>query len=457
MNLASWLRERPRASSGERPLPFDEWLSWFRFAGLNYPVLNQTMGGIPQAEVPPTFDGFSEYSYKRNSIVFSCIAARMMLFSEARFMWRPPGSVNNGDLFRTPALELLEAPWPRGSTRDLLTLMLLHVDIGGNSYVCLDYVNGRKTLEIARPDWVWIVRGSRRADGLVGDLDTETIGYIYRPMGSGDPKTLLPEQVAHFMPLPDPVFPFRGMSWLQPVIEEIMSDSATTTHKLEYFNNAATPNLVVNFGSQVNKEDFEQWVELFEDEHAGSMNAFKSIYLAGGADAKVVGSNLNELDFRNVQAHGETRVCNAARVPAIIVGVSEGLDSGTYSNFGQAKRLFADGTMRPLWGGATERLAQLIDAPGDATLAYDDRQIAFLAEDQKDAATIQQTQAATIKSLIDAGYKPDTVVKAVQSGDFSQLVHTGLYSVQLQPPGTTFTPTQSLNGTGNGVPVPAGG
>ena len=55
----------------------------------------------------------------------------------------------------------------------------------------------------------------------------------------------------------------------------------------------------------------------------------------------------------------------------------------------------------------------------------------------------QQMQAATIKSLIDAGFKPDTAVAAVQAGDYSLLVHTGLYSVQLQPPGTSFAPKSS--------------
>jgi hypothetical protein len=47
---------------------------------------------------------------------------------------------------------------------------------------------------------------------------------------------------------------------------------------------------------------------------------------------------------------------------------------------------------------------------------------------------VKQTEAGTIKSLIDAGFDPDTVVDAVMSADYSRLVHSGLYSVQLQPP-----------------------
>ena len=119
------------------------------------------------------------------------------------------------------------------------------------------------------------------------------------------------------------------------------------------------------------------------------------------------------------------------------------------SNYGMARRAWADGTVRPLWGLACDTLAPVIAVPSGTKLWYDDSETSFLQEDLKDLAVIQQTNAATVKSLIDAGFKPDSVVKAVESGDLSQLVHTGLYSVQLQPPGTTFTPASASNGNGN--------
>ena len=75
--------------------------------------------------------------------------------------------------------------------------------------------------------------------------------------------------------------------------------------------------------------------------------------------------------------------------------------------------------------------------PPDAgsRLWYDDSQVSFFQEDVTDEAQIRQMNAATIKSLLDAGFTPETVVPAVQTGDFSKLKHSGLYSVQLQPPG----------------------
>jgi hypothetical protein len=100
--------------------------------------------------------------------------------------------------------------------------------------------------------------------------------------------------------------------------------------------------------------------------------------------------------------------------------------------------------MRPLWRNAAASLAVLLKPPpggGQVRLTYDDRDIAFLREDQRDVAEIQAKEAQTMRTLTDAGWTPESVKAAIQNdGDWSLLVHSGLFSVQLQPPGTTSTP-----------------
>jgi hypothetical protein len=176
---------------------------------------------------------------------------------------------------------------------------------------------------------------------------------------------LLREQVAHFAPIPDPSASYRGMSWLTPIVREIMADGAATTHKLKFFENGATPNLVVTLGdpSTSTRRRSRSWVDVFEGDHEGVLNAYKTLYLANGASAEVVGANLRQLDFKNTQGAGETRIAAAAGVPPVIVGLSEGLQAATYSNYGQARRRFADGTIRPLWRNFAGSLATIINVP----------------------------------------------------------------------------------------------
>jgi hypothetical protein len=155
------------------------------------------------------------------------------------------------------------------------------------------------------------------------------------------------------------------------------------------------------------------------EQHAGILNAYKTLYLGAGSTAQVVGADMKQIDFKVTQGAGETRIAAAAGVPPVIVGLSEGLQAATYSNYSQARRRFADGTIRPLWRNIAGSLATLVDVPAGAELWYDDRDIPFLQEDQKDAAEIQGRESQTIKTLIDAGYTPDSVVLAVESGNWS--------------------------------------
>jgi hypothetical protein len=218
-----------------------------------------------------------------------------------------------------------------------------------------------------RPDWVTIVLGSKDPNAQVGRPRRRGVGYVYHPGGrnSGrDPVGLLREEVAHFAPIPDPSASFRGMSWLTPVIREILADGAATTHKLKFFENGATPNMIVSStrtrGSAAGVRAVQGDVR---GEPQGVDNAYETLFLGGGADATVVGSDMRQLDFKVTQGAGETRIAAAAGVPPVIVGLSEGLQAATYSNYSQARRRFADGTMRPLWRNIAGSLATIVEVP----------------------------------------------------------------------------------------------
>jgi hypothetical protein len=154
-----------------------------------------------------------------------------------------------------------------------------------------------------------------------------------------------------------------------------------------------------------------------------------------------------------LQGLAETRVASAAGVHPTVAGMSEGLSGSSLNsgNFNAAARLVANTTLRPWWRDAAASLSTLVTPPvPGASLWYDDRDIAFLREDATDQAAIQQMNAAAMKSLIDGGFKPDAAIAYVQTGDMNQLIgqHSGLYSVQLQPPNSGQAP----NGSGPGTP-----
>jgi phage portal protein BeeE len=372
-------------------------------------------------------------------------------------------------MFGSRDLAILEQPWVGGTTQDLLLRVIDDADLAGNSYwvdaaqiARAEQLEGvripgpQAELVRLRPDWVSIILAPRILRG--GQAGWIRLGYVYFEGGARNPQAepvaFLPDEVVHYAPIPDPLATYRGMSWLTPVIREIENDKQMGMHKTAFFRNAATPNLSVAMDKDVSLAAFQAFKAAMDAEHKGPDNAYKTLYLGGGADVKVIGADFQAMDFKSIQGHGETRIAAAGGVPPIIVGLSEGLSSATYSNYGLARRRFADGTMHPLWQNVAGCFANIVPRPtfpngsgGEVRLWYDARDVPFLREDQRDAAQIQSTQAGAINQLITAGFTPESAVKAIEASDWNLLVHSGLVSVQLQPPGSTAPPA-------TGAPTP---
>ena len=436
------LRQLRTAPSSER-LGFSEYIQWVSTAGASFPTYGGSSSG-GAAELPDSnFASFAEV-YRSNGIVFACMAIRQRIFSEVTFRFVNLNNGKLGKMFGTPDLQLLEKPWPNGTTGELAARMIQDVDLAGNFFA----VREGNRLYRRDPSKVSIV--------LTGDPSkdeyADVVGYVYRPGGATGPAyPYLPHEMCHWSPMPDPLQSYKGMSWLTPILREIRSDNAATDHKAKFFANAATPNLVVKFPENVmTEEQFERFKAKMEANYAGSSKAYKTLYLAPGADVEAVGHDFQQMDFANTQGRDETRIASAAGVPPVVVGLKESLAGSSLNagNFSAARRSFADGTMRPLYRSAAAALETIVPAPQDkgaSKLWYDDSQIAFFREDRKDASEIQQIQAATISSYIQAGFTPESSVAAAEADDRSLLVHTGLFSVQLQPAGSQVTqPKRSM-------------
>lgn len=372
---------------------------------------------------------------QRNPIVAACISVRMMVFSEVRFAFQRYSAGRPGDFYGTTALSILERPWRSASTGDLLARMELDASLYGNSY----WVARNNELVRLDPTRIVIATADVTDQNSGNAFGQRLVGYALVDSLGEELAFFLPEEIAHYRPLADASHPFRGVSWLSSVLSDVSADQEMTSYKHGYLRNAATPNLVVKFEPGVSEEAFKKFKERLDNNHTSSANAFKTLYLGSGADVQVVGSNLNQLNFQSVQGAGETRIAAASGVPASIVGISEGLAGSALNagNYQAARRRFSDGTMRPLWRAAAAALQTIVPPPdGASRLWFDDRDVAFLQEDVMDTAKIQSTQALTIESLIRSGFVPETAVNSVVTGDYTLLQHTGLYSVQLQPPTT---------------------
>jgi phage portal protein BeeE len=419
------------------------------------------------------YQSYINDAYKGDGIVFACIDRRQQVFSQARFLWRPFINGKPGDLFGTTALAILEQPWPNGTTGELLARMELDASLAGNAYLTTVDEAGRigaaatdagKRIARMRPDWCTLILSA--PSGNLFNVDARVAGLMYEtPESKGDPLILMPNEFVHYSPRPDPSARFRGMSWLTPILREIAADIAATQHKGAFFKNGAVPSYAIKFDKDTGKTAFQSFIDRFNESHQGTDNAYRTLFLTGGADVVPMSLDFKQLDFKTTQGAGETRIAAAAGVPPAILGISEGLQGSTLNtgNFGAARRVFVDTTIRDLWGKAAASLATLVVPPRTGVrLWYDERDIPFLREDARDAADIRQLDVAASRSLIEVGFKPDAVLDYMLSGDLNRLRgnHSGMFSVQLRPPDSATDANANdtntndvaalMNGNGNG-------
>ncbi len=457
--LADRVRARLARSPGtelESRNSVDDWFNNMLLPALNQfggvQGLNMSSPGMRVTEILSTLPSYAA-ALRRCPPAFAAQMVRALVLSQARFTFRSrPSAGGPRRTFGTRDLSLLERPWTNGTTGELITKMEWHAGLAGNAYVT-NRTAGR--LRVLRPDWTAIVYGSEQEpEDAATALDGEVVGYVYANGGLTAPgngsvaglyrqvHTLLPDEMAHWSPMPDPEGGGIGMSWLTPAIRDMQGDQAATEHKLQFWRNGASPNLVVKGIPAMTKDQFDEIVDMIESNHTGVRNAFKTLYLTAGADATVVGSNWQQMDLKAIMGAGETRLSYLSRVPASVLGISEGLAGSSLNagNFGMARRIMADTWIYPTLQDLAASLASVVRVPNDAELWFDTADMPILREDSKDAAEIEQIKQASIVAYTNAGFTPESAVEAVQTGDVTRLKHTGNMSVQLQPPGTVAPP-----------------
>jgi phage portal protein BeeE len=461
------LLERIRAVRGvsdvEQRFSADDWYtnyllpSSFNFGGTTYPLgLNQSWAQNRAAEISQTLPGYTA-ALQVCPPAFAAQMVRALVLSQVRFTfrnlpWATPATTGNPKaaprrVFSSQALRLLERPWPNATTGELVARMEWHAGLGGAAFVALR----SDRLQVLRPDWTAIIHASASQPANPGGaLDAVLAGYWYCNGGFDNPygytpEFLLPDECIHWAPIPNPTGESIGMSWITPAIRDIQGDRLASEFKIRYWENGATPNLVISGLPTVTKAQFDEMVAMMEEKHAGAANAFRTLYLTAGADAKVIGSNLQETDFRAVTAAGETRISTLSRVPASLLGISEGMQGSSLNagNFSAARRSFGDTWVYPTLQDLAKSLAPLIKVPSDAELWFDVTDMPILREDAKDAAEIDSVKAQAIRTLVDGGFDPKTAIATIAPEWSASLSHTGMLSVQVQPPGAQLTSPNS--------------
>jgi hypothetical protein len=220
VTISRALARRGGGGVDEQRYSADTWLSdylmpsTFSYGGTTYQTggLNQSLVGARVQEIAHTLPGYMA-ALRGCPPAFAAQMVRALVLSADAVHLAQPAARHAPQGVRQPRARLLEQPWPKATTGDVVATMEWHAGLAGNAFV-------------ARPPGPaagaapGLVRADLRLRAGPGEiaataLDGELLGLVYQNGGIGsgrgaDVTRCCRTSVAHWSQIPDPECPGIG-------------------------------------------------------------------------------------------------------------------------------------------------------------------------------------------------------------------------------------------------------
>ena len=313
-----------------------------------------------QVQLPAnTYDSFSRWGYKTNSLVYACIELLATSAAEPRLIGRKYAAGKKGaakararwldatgmpksmigaalaaknlaqDVPETPAAQLANKPNPFASRFQLWSTLIMDLNIAGNAYLWKSAKN--HTPRNGRPPQeLWRLRPDRVS--VIPDPDRFISGYQYRI--GGQVITLAPEDVIHFKTR-DPLNDYYGQSPLLSIASRIDLDNVMVDFPKEFFRNAAVPAGVLVTKGSLSQDSKDEIRDRWGQRYSGAGN-WHGLVVLDNTEATFTPTTMalgtRGLVLPDLNAIGEARITAAFGIPASIAGALIGLEKSSYAN-----------------------------------------------------------------------------------------------------------------------------
>lgn len=281
-------------------------------------------------------------AYCRNPWVYGAIKARCDagILAEFKFYSERYGKDDSGapEIIKTvvtskrrPLLKAFERPNPWMSTLDLLESIFAFLLLDGNAFFHYNEENGE----------IWPMLPG--AVSIKKDPDLYIKGYIYNPFGI--PVELNREDVFHIKMF-NPFEGYFGMSPVMAVLDDLELDASTKKYLKAFFRQGARLSGIVEVPEDADEDEIEALQKKFDDDHAGSANMHRVVWLGKGYKYVKSGMTNQELQIEPLAHLSRDSVMAIWRTPPALLGRWEAV---RFSNAREQVRLFYESVQIPLW------------------------------------------------------------------------------------------------------------
>jgi HK97 family phage portal protein len=326
-------------------------------------------------------------------VVYACVKKICLTAQEAPPMVGRQLAKGWEDLPDHPLLDLLRKPNPGMVYAEFLWHALAHLLLTGETYIWKWRNQLGRVTELWPVPTSWI-KPRYDAAGRVAGYD------IWQ--GAGRPRLPVPVQDVCRIIFPDPTNLNQGLGPLQAALKDVQTDDNRQDYIAEMMENARTPGLIFKQPEGWSPEQKDEIRSLFNQGLSKGKRG-RTLFLEGDGATVEQGAPLKDLDWPGLSALSETRICAAFGVPPILIGLRSGLDASTYSNYEQALKSFAHGTMLPTWFMLSAGLTRGLltdegETDGTTEVYHDTDEVKALQEDMDKQAerAIRLLQAGVI-------------------------------------------------------------
>ena len=350
-----------------------------------------------------------------NSAVYACISAIATAYPEAParvFLEDEPGQRDwQAD---HPLQKLLDTPNPYITREQLWSYVQWAKHVNGNAYVRKVRARAGNVTALWPISPLRIQPVTTREDAARG-IFISHYAYTFDP--ARDPEKIPTEDVIQFKLGLDDRDHRLGCAPLARLAAEVMGDDEASKWQAAMLGNGGTIGMLVQVpaDSTLTDEQAEVLKANMEERFTGN-NRGRVGVLRGGAKAEPYGFSPEQMDMRSLHRIPEERIAAVLRVPAIIAGLGAGLDRSTYSNFREAREMFAEMTILPLYAFDASTLNQQLlpefSTDPRVTIAFDVTDLRALQEDEDNKwkrldAAVKTGWVRPDEARSDVGLPPD--------------------------------------------------
>lgn len=311
-----------------------------------------------------TTDLFYRY-YRKNSDVKACVNRLNKTIGKGWIYTVDNKGEKNNDLEVINVLNYdLKLMRPKKwGFKDLKNRIVRDVLIGWNAYINI--------LRNERNNVIGFQPLDPRSIIVRADKYGDILGY--KQTLNGSVMEFSKEEIIHFYEELDPDNELIGMSRVESLITELLTDDEASLSNYYFFKNSSIPGQVIILDEQLNDEEQDIAVEQIRSQFGGTKNKHKLMALGWVKDIKKIQDSLSDMDFEIMRKFTTNRVCATFDVPKTLLSYTDGVN---YSNSNDQYKIFIQDTVIP-WEETIEgRINQALTNLGfKSTIEFDSNHI----------------------------------------------------------------------------------